>query len=119
VHIALDDQTVENGALVTLSLLCRRAVAELSHDVGRGCDWLLQSWIPGSHAWHRGGQPLPITDRHFVSMDSIKQALTDEASLDALLSCDADVACCGAAVADMAAVVCRRRRSSGVWCPAC
>lgn len=51
VHIALDDQTVENGAI---------------------------AYIPCSHRWHRNGMPLPITDQNFGCMDSIKQILTPE-----------------------------------------
>jgi len=49
VHIALDDQTVENGCL---------------------------HYIPGSHKWT--DKPLPVTDRHFGDMESIKTVLTDE-----------------------------------------
>jgi len=51
VHIALDPQTVDNGCI---------------------------RYVPGSHRWHRNGQPLPITDRHFVNMDSIQNALNDD-----------------------------------------
>lgn len=55
VHIALDDQTVENGAI---------------------------HYIPGSHRWHRmkDGKvvPLPITDIDFKNMDSVKEILTEE-----------------------------------------
>ncbi|XP_065179341.1 uncharacterized protein LOC135809835 [Sycon ciliatum] len=53
VHIALDDQTDEpdNGCL---------------------------RFVPGSHRWHRNGNPLPITDATFGNMDSIKAALTAE-----------------------------------------
>lgn len=55
VHIALDDQTVENGAI---------------------------HYIPGSHRWHRikdGKEvPLPITDIDFKNMDSVKNILTEE-----------------------------------------
>jgi ectoine hydroxylase-related dioxygenase (phytanoyl-CoA dioxygenase family) len=55
VHIALDDQTEENGAI---------------------------KYIPGSHFWHRvkdGKQvPLPITDIDFKDMDSVKTILTPE-----------------------------------------
>jgi len=51
VHIALDDQVVENGCI---------------------------HYIPGSHKWTN--KPLPVTDRHFGDMDSIKTVLTDEQS---------------------------------------
>lgn len=52
VHIALDDQTEENGAL---------------------------KYIPGSHRWTRdGGKPLPVTDFNFKDMESIKTILTEE-----------------------------------------
>lgn len=52
VHIALDDQTPENGAL---------------------------NYIPGSHRWTRnGGKPLPVTDFNFKDMESIKTILTEE-----------------------------------------
>ncbi|XP_064623781.1 phytanoyl-CoA dioxygenase domain-containing protein 1-like [Lineus longissimus] len=52
VHIALDDQTEQNGAL---------------------------HYIPGSHRWTRnGGLPLPVTDFNFKDMESIKTILTDE-----------------------------------------
>lgn len=51
VHIALDDQTVDNGTL---------------------------HFIPGSHKWHRDGRPLPITSLHFDDMDSILEILTPE-----------------------------------------
>jgi len=49
IHIALDDQVVENGCL---------------------------HYIPGSHKWT--DRPLPITDRHFGDMDSIMTVLTEE-----------------------------------------
>jgi len=49
VHIALDDQVVENGCL---------------------------HYIPGSHKWT--DKPLPITDKHFGDMDSIQTVLTEE-----------------------------------------
>jgi len=49
IHIALDDQTIENGCL---------------------------HYIPGSHKW--GDTPLPITDRHFKDMESIMTVLTEE-----------------------------------------
>ena len=55
VHIALDDQTEENGTV---------------------------HYVPGSHRWHRmkdGKEvPLPITDNDFVDMESIKKVLTEE-----------------------------------------
>ena len=57
VHIALDEQTEENGAIC---------------------------YIPGSHKWYRkdgeSGEilPLPITDLHFADMDSIFGILTKE-----------------------------------------
>ncbi|CAF0730170.1 unnamed protein product [Rotaria sordida] len=55
VHIALDDQTEENGTI---------------------------HYVPGSHLWHRieNGQevPLPITDMDFSDMESIKKILTEE-----------------------------------------
>jgi len=49
IHIALDDQTEENGCL---------------------------HYIPGSHHWTDA--PLPIVDRHFGDMESIKTILTEE-----------------------------------------
>ncbi|ESO93738.1 hypothetical protein LOTGIDRAFT_203077 [Lottia gigantea] len=52
VHIALDDQSEENGAL---------------------------HYIPGSHHWTRdGGKPLPVTDFNFKDMESIQTILTEE-----------------------------------------
>ncbi|KAK3586616.1 hypothetical protein CHS0354_029495 [Potamilus streckersoni] len=54
VHIALDDQTEENGAL---------------------------HYIPGSHRWTRDGGPLPVTDFNFKDMESIKTILTEEEKL--------------------------------------
>jgi ectoine hydroxylase-related dioxygenase (phytanoyl-CoA dioxygenase family) len=57
VHIALDDQTVEN-----------RFVIELNCD--KGC----LHYIPGSHKW----QLLPITSRHFNDMDSILEVLDED-----------------------------------------
>ena len=55
VHIALDDQTEENGTV---------------------------HYIPGSHLWHRidNGKevPLPITDIDFKDMESIKKILTKD-----------------------------------------
>ena len=60
VHLALDDQTLENGSL---------------------------HFIPGSHRWTRTQYnphsqqdetlPLPITDVNFVNMDSIRSTLTE------------------------------------------
>ncbi|XP_050415070.2 phytanoyl-CoA dioxygenase domain-containing protein 1 [Patella vulgata] len=51
VHIALDDQSAENGAL---------------------------HYIPGSHNWNRNGLPLPVTDFNFKDMESIQTILTEE-----------------------------------------
>jgi ectoine hydroxylase-related dioxygenase (phytanoyl-CoA dioxygenase family) len=55
VHVALDDQTEENGTV---------------------------HYVPGSHFWHRikdGKEvPLPITDIDFKDMDSVKKILTKE-----------------------------------------
>ncbi|XP_064595452.1 phytanoyl-CoA dioxygenase domain-containing protein 1 homolog [Liolophura sinensis] len=51
VHIALDNQSVENGAL---------------------------HYIPGSHRWTRDGKPLPVTDFNFADMESIHTILTEE-----------------------------------------
>ncbi|KAL3885171.1 hypothetical protein ACJMK2_025266 [Sinanodonta woodiana] len=51
VHIALDDQTEENGAL---------------------------HYIPGSHRWTRDGGPLLVADFDFENMDTIKTVLTEE-----------------------------------------
>lgn len=49
VHIALDDQTEENGCL---------------------------KYIPGSHGWTRDGNPLPVLDFNFKDMEGIKTILT-------------------------------------------
>ncbi|XP_062500241.1 phytanoyl-CoA dioxygenase domain-containing protein 1 homolog [Corticium candelabrum] len=51
VHVAVDEQTVENGGL---------------------------HFVPGSHRWHRDGMPLPITDDSFADMESIQKVLTNE-----------------------------------------
>jgi hypothetical protein len=51
VHVALDQQSVENGGL---------------------------HFVPGSHRWHRNGMPLPITDDSFGNMESIQKVLTEE-----------------------------------------
>ena len=55
VHIALDDQTEENGTV---------------------------HYVPGSHLWHRNDDdkemPLPIPDIDFTDMESIKKVLTEE-----------------------------------------
>ncbi|XP_033758538.1 probable alpha-ketoglutarate-dependent hypophosphite dioxygenase [Pecten maximus] len=51
VHIALDDQTEENGGLY---------------------------YVPGSHRWTRNGNPLPVTDFNFADMESIQTILTEE-----------------------------------------
>lgn len=50
VHVALDEQTAENGAIC---------------------------YVPGSHRWHREGQPLPITSDDFGDMESIYKVLTE------------------------------------------
>jgi len=49
VHIALDDQMVENGCL---------------------------HYVPGSHKWT--DKPLPVVDQHFGDMEAIKTILTPE-----------------------------------------
>ncbi|CAL1543238.1 unnamed protein product [Lymnaea stagnalis] len=51
VHIALEDQTEENGTI---------------------------QYIPGSHKWTRDGQPLPVLDFNFKDMEGIKTILTPE-----------------------------------------
>jgi len=52
VHIALEDQTEENGTI---------------------------EYIPGSHRWTRnGGEPLPVLDFNFKDMEGIKTILTPE-----------------------------------------
>ncbi|XP_033119624.1 phytanoyl-CoA dioxygenase, peroxisomal-like isoform X2 [Anneissia japonica] len=51
VHIALDEQTLDNGAL---------------------------HYVPGSHKWRKNGEPLPITDLNFKDMESIQTVLTEE-----------------------------------------
>lgn len=52
VHIALEDQTEENGTI---------------------------QYIPGSHRWTRGqGGPLPVLDFNFKDMEGIKTILTPE-----------------------------------------
>ncbi|XP_067929990.1 probable alpha-ketoglutarate-dependent hypophosphite dioxygenase [Watersipora subatra] len=52
VHIALDDQTLTNGAL---------------------------HYIPESHKWTRnGGKPLPVTDFDFKDMESIKTIFSED-----------------------------------------
>ncbi|XP_071957621.1 probable alpha-ketoglutarate-dependent hypophosphite dioxygenase [Antedon mediterranea] len=51
VHIALDEQTLDNGAL---------------------------HYVPGSHKWRKDGEPLPITDLNFKDMESIQTVLTEE-----------------------------------------
>jgi len=50
VHIALDDQTEENGCVC---------------------------YIPGSHRWNRNGEPLPVLDYTFKAMEGIKTILTE------------------------------------------
>ncbi|XP_067666222.1 probable alpha-ketoglutarate-dependent hypophosphite dioxygenase isoform X1 [Haliotis asinina] len=51
VHIALDEQFEQNGAL---------------------------KYITGSHKWNRNGNPLPVTDFNFADMESIQTILNDE-----------------------------------------
>jgi len=51
VHIALDEQTVDNGCL---------------------------HYIPKSHHWTRNGGPLPIVDRNFGDMESVKTILSED-----------------------------------------
>ncbi|XP_013411699.1 phytanoyl-CoA dioxygenase, peroxisomal [Lingula anatina] len=51
VHIALDDQTEENGCI---------------------------QYVPGSHRWTRNGDPFPVLDHSFRDMEGIKSILTDE-----------------------------------------
>ena len=51
VHLALDEQTEQNGSLL---------------------------FVPGSHRWRSDGQPLPIPDANFKDMDSIQALLTAE-----------------------------------------
>lgn len=51
VHVALDEQTIENGCI---------------------------HYIPRSHTWTREGKPLPVTDFNFKDMESIKTILTEE-----------------------------------------
>ncbi|XP_041373791.1 phytanoyl-CoA dioxygenase, peroxisomal-like isoform X2 [Gigantopelta aegis] len=51
IHIALDEQTADNGPLL---------------------------YIPGSHRWNRNGNPLPVTDFNFYDMESIQTVLTEE-----------------------------------------
>ncbi|XP_055865674.1 phytanoyl-CoA dioxygenase domain-containing protein 1-like [Biomphalaria glabrata] len=51
VHIALEDQTEDNGTI---------------------------QYIPGSHRWNRNGEPLPILDFNFKDMEIIKSILTPE-----------------------------------------
>jgi len=55
VHIALDEQTEENGCIQV---------------------------IPKSHTWTRDGMPLPITALNFEDMYSIKSILTEEELAD-------------------------------------
>jgi hypothetical protein len=50
VHIALDEQTEENGCV---------------------------TYIPGSHRWNRNGEPLPVLDFNFKDMEGIQSILTD------------------------------------------
>ncbi len=45
VHVALDDQTPDNGGLM---------------------------YVPGSHRWTREGNPLPVLDFNFKDMEGIK-----------------------------------------------
>ncbi|EGD83440.1 phytanoyl-CoA dioxygenase [Salpingoeca rosetta] len=51
VHVALEDQTADNGAIM---------------------------YVPGSHHWTRDGAPLPITADDFADMDSIQAVLTED-----------------------------------------
>lgn len=51
VHVALDDQSEENGGIY---------------------------YIPKSHTWTRDGEPLPVLDFNFKDMESIKTILTEE-----------------------------------------
>ncbi|XP_059145483.1 phytanoyl-CoA dioxygenase domain-containing protein 1-like [Physella acuta] len=51
VHIALEDQTEDNGTI---------------------------QYIPGSHRWTRNGGPLPVLDFNFKDMEGIRTILTSE-----------------------------------------
>ncbi|KAL5019597.1 hypothetical protein ScPMuIL_002489 [Solemya velum] len=51
IHIALDEQTEDNGVI---------------------------QYVPGSHRWNRNGGPLPVTDFNFKDMESIRRVLNEE-----------------------------------------
>nr|XP_039263179.1 phytanoyl-CoA dioxygenase domain-containing protein 1-like [Styela clava] len=56
VHIALEDQTLENGCI---------------------------QYVPGSHNWTRDGKPLPVTDFNFGDMESIQVLQLNQTNLTA------------------------------------
>lgn len=66
VHVALDDQTIENGAICSPACCLRVRASPVLHV----CVGALH-YIPGSHRWTRDGKPLPITSDDFADMESI------------------------------------------------
>jgi hypothetical protein len=67
IHIALDDQSPENGCLHYVPGMGERRKGVTENNI---------NYYSGSHLWY--DKPLPITDRHFGDMDSIQTVLNQE-----------------------------------------